>query len=684
MAAGRAAQPGARLELHRRPAVRESRGPAQEARPGTGPRGPRARPGGRLMGRDLPPAESLLADQRRRWAAGDQVRVSHFLDSQPLLREHPETLLDLICAEVLLRRQAGENPTPDEYVTQFPDLADPIRVQFEVDEALAEQFPPTLLRPGSSAFTVGTNDGSGPAGGPSGYEIIEELGRGGMGVVFKARQRGLDRLVALKMIRSGEMAEPEERHRFEAEARAVARPSHPNIIQIYEAGEIGDRPYLVLEYVPGGRLADALHGQPFPPRPAAALTATLARAIQHAHEQGIVHRDLKPANVLFPNPPTDKHRLEITDSRLGTVKVTDFGLAKHLGAEGMTRTGDFLGTPNFAAPEQAAGRPDVGPAADVYSLGAILYNLVTGRPPFAGATPLETLDQVRFAEPVSPSRLRPNLPRDLGTIILTCLRKEPAKRYSTAAALADDLERYLTGKSIRARPVGTVERAAKWARRHPAVTILAAAVVLVGLAGVAATVWKYNDALAARDRAERAEAHTRAELHRREMGNYALQLGAAQRSLRDGHLLAVRDVLDQTRPEFRGWEHAHLTEICDTTMRTVGDARATVRAITLSTDGRLLVAGTGRPTAAVWDVRGGRVVRSLTAAANILVLTADPVERRVLGGCADGRVYTWDLDTGKVLGFRQAHAQAVSAIAFCADGSRFITSSRDAKAAVRP
>jgi WD40 repeat protein len=647
------------------------------------------------MGRDLPPADTLLTEQRRRWAAGDRVRVAHFLDSQPLLRDHPEVLLDLIYGEFLLRREAGERPAVGDYLADFPDLAEALRVQFEVDAALDEQFPPTLFRVDTSESPA-TN---GPAPGgpvsaalcPPGYEISEELGRGGMGVVYKARQKALDRLVALKMIRSGEMADPDERHRFEAEARAVARLSHPNIVQIYEVGEVDDRPYIALEYVPGGSLADALHGQPFPPRSAAALAATLARAIQHAHEQGIVHRDLKPANVLLQSPQSsvlspqsDGNRLGTEDWGQGTLKLTDFGLAKHLGADGLTRTGDFLGTPNFAAPEQAAGLPDVGPAADVYSLGAILYNLVTGRPPFTGATPLETLDQVRFADPVSPSRLRPNLPRDVGTIILTCLRKEPARRYASAAALADDLDRFLAGQSIRARPVGSVERAAKWARRHPAVTGLVAALVLVFAAGVVATAWKYEDVLTARDRAVRAEAETRLELHRREVANYALQLGLAQRSLRDGRLLAVREVLDQTRSDLRGWEYAHLNEVCDTTLRDLGDDGTPIRTIAFGGGGRFLVTGSGRPMAFVRDVKTGRVIRTLTAPGQLPVLTADPVERHILGGCIDGRVCTWDLETGKVLGFRQAHTQAVSAIAFSGDGSRFVTSSRDPRDSRKP
>jgi tetratricopeptide (TPR) repeat protein len=294
-----------------------------------------------------------------------------------------------------------------------------------------------------------------------------------MGVVFKARQEGLDRLVALKVVLSGQFAGEAERDRFRTEALAVARLSHPNVVQVFEVGECQGHPYLTLEYVAGGSLADRLRAGPLQPRPAAELVERLARAVQAAHDKGVVHRDLKPANVLLAAD--------------GTPKLTDFGLAKRLDVEaGQTQSGAVLGTPSYMAPEQAAGKGEaVGPAADVYALGAILYELLTGRPPFQGPTTLETVLHVLADEPVPPSRFQPKTPRDLETICLKCLRKEPVRRYASAAELARDLGRFLSGEPIQARRVGRVERLWRWCQRKPLAAGLIAALVVSLLAGTA-------------------------------------------------------------------------------------------------------------------------------------------------------------------------------------------------------
>ena len=274
-----------------------------------------------------------------------------------------------------------------------------------------------------------------------GYEILEELGRGGMGVVYKARQVSLRRLVALKMIRSGAHAGPQELERFRAEAEAAARLRHPNIVQIYEVGDQSGLPFFSLEYVDGGSLARRLAGTPLPAREAAALVEVLARAVHAAHGRGIAHRDLKPANVLLDwrSEETPDRRDPAIEQQTTVVakavpKITDFGLAKRLDEDsGQTRSGAVLGTPSYMAPEQAAGRTrEMGLLVDVYALGAILYETLTGRPPFRAATALETLEQVRSQEPVPPSRLQPKVPRDLETVCLKCLEKEPKKRYPSA------------------------------------------------------------------------------------------------------------------------------------------------------------------------------------------------------------------------------------------------------------
>jgi serine/threonine protein kinase len=312
-----------------------------------------------------------------------------------------------------------------------------------------------------------------------GYEILGELGRGGMGVVYKAKQLGLNRLVALKMILAGEHAGTQELARFRAEAEAVARLQHTNIVQIYEIGEQDGRPFFSLEYVEGGSLAQRLAHQPFLPRDAAQLTQTLARAVHFAHQRGIVHRDLKPANVLLASggllasegrqPPVSETGGLHSPLAESTPKITDFGLAKQLDAANQqTRSGAILGTPSYVAPEQASGKMrEVGPPADIYALGAILYEMLTGQPPFRGESSLDTILQVLGQEPVPPSRVQPGVPRDLETICLKCLSKAPAQRYPTAEALADDLQRFLNNEPIHARPVGTIERAWRWCRRNP-------------------------------------------------------------------------------------------------------------------------------------------------------------------------------------------------------------------------
>src|SRR5437868_1621748 len=304
-----------------------------------------------------------------------------------------------------------------------------------------------------------------------GYEVEAVLGRGGMGVVFRARHLRLNRPVAVKTVLDGGYAGPRERERFQREAEAVAALRHPNVVQIYDVGEEGGRPYLAMELVEGGNLAQKLAGTPQPARPAAALVATLAGAVQAAHDAGIVHRDLKPANVLMAAGCSPK--------------ITDFGLARRLeGDAGLTQSGVPVGTPSYMAPEQARGQTNaVGPAADVYALGAILYECLTGRPPFRAATAAETIQQVISQEPAPPSRLNDKVPRDLDTICLKCLYKEPDRRYASAAALAEDLRRFGEGRPIRARPVGLAERSWRWGRRNPTATaLLAMAFALIGVA----------------------------------------------------------------------------------------------------------------------------------------------------------------------------------------------------------
>jgi serine/threonine protein kinase/tetratricopeptide (TPR) repeat protein/WD40 repeat protein len=433
------------------------------------------------------------------WQAGQRPRIEDYLGATPE-PERSDLVRELVALDIDYRRRAGEEPQPDDYRARFPALA--------LAPLLADA---TVMQAG--AGQCGTAGPAGPSSLPAvpGYEVLKELGRGGMGVVYWAWQSSLSRTVALKMILAGAHAGAQELARFRTEAEAVARLDHPHIVQVYEVGQAGQCPYLALEYVDGGSLAQRLNGTPLPARPAARLTELVARAVEAAHQKGVVHRDLTPANVLLARTDAAQ-RVPLgspEEAEYYEPKVTDFGLAKLRvgGGPTLTHTGAVLGTPSYMAPEQARGHvKEIGPATDVYALGAILYELLTGRPPFKAETPLETLLQVQSQEPVAPSRLQPKLARDLTTICLKCLAKEPGKRYGSAEDLAEDLRRFLAGEPIRARSITRVERLWRWCRRKPAVASLltAVALLLVTIAAVATVAAvRLNTALTQTEDAER-------------------------------------------------------------------------------------------------------------------------------------------------------------------------------------
>jgi Protein kinase domain/Cache domain len=390
-----------------------------------------------------------------------------------------EEVLDELLSVWLREGGAGHELSPAELTRDRPDLVGELERRISImrrmnDLALANgatlSYAQTLAAPSSSP----------PPLSPPGYDVQGELGRGGMGVVYTARQVSLNRVVALKMILSGAHADTTDLARFRKEAETIARLQHPNIVQIHEVGEHDGRPFFSLELCSGGSLERKLNGTPLPPQEAAALVETLARAMAAAHQKDIIHRDLKPANVLLTED--------------GVPKVTDFGLAKKLdgdadAAGGLTETGNVMGTPSYMAPEQALGKSDVGRAADVYALGAILYECLSGRPPFRAATPMDTIMQVIADDPVPVRQLQMRVPRDLETICLKCLKKEPANRYAGAADLADDLRRFRNGEPIRARPAGVAERLGRWCRRRPAWAVLIATSILALLALLGGGLW---------------------------------------------------------------------------------------------------------------------------------------------------------------------------------------------------
>jgi eukaryotic-like serine/threonine-protein kinase len=409
--------------------------------------------------------ELLLTDQRSRWRRGEPANIEAYFEQYPNLRADADAVLKLIQNEIVLREASSETPQLKEYLGRFGEYQVQLRELFEAQRTLRLEGVPSPI-----ADAAKTDRIEFPI--IPGYEILAELGRGGMGVVYKARQAALKRVVALKMILAGPHADPAARTRFRTEAEAIARLQHPNIVQIHDVGEHDGRPFLALEFVEEGNLDEKVADKPQTEGEAAALVQTLASAVHYMHQRGILHRDLKPNNVLLAAD--------------GTPKITDFGLAKLRDADaGITKTHALLGTPNYMPPEQAAGDArNIGVTADVYSLGAILYELLTGRPPFEGTTLLKTLDQVRHQEPVSPRRLRGRMSADLETICLKCLEKEPANRYATAEALAKDLHRFLDGQSIQARPIASWRRACRWAWRRP--VLMACGLALAALMCVVA------------------------------------------------------------------------------------------------------------------------------------------------------------------------------------------------------
>ncbi|QDV91731.1 Serine/threonine-protein kinase PknB [Phycisphaerae bacterium RAS2] len=380
----------------------------------------------------------------------------------------------------LLQEMIISGRSLEEVCRDHPELLEELRARWQEVRVVEQQLD--VLFPSSGATPQNTGSIAIEPKLPQipGYEVLEVLGHGGMGVVYKAQHLALNRPIALKMVRAGAYASEAERQRLRREAQAVAALVHPNIVTVHDVGECDDRPFFTMEFVEGANLAQRLAGTPQLARDAAALIATLAEAVHFAHQLGIVHRDLKPANVLV--------------TPLGTPKITDFGLARHFDGEfALTFTGLQVGTPSYMAPEQARGLPDaLGPGVDIYSLGAMLYEMLTGRPPFRAATAVETQRQVIEQEPTAPSRLNPKVPRDLETICLKCLEKDPKRRYATALKLAEDLNRFGRNEPISARRVSALGRLVKWCRRRPTQATLVAAISLVAMATLLATTWWTN------------------------------------------------------------------------------------------------------------------------------------------------------------------------------------------------
>jgi WD40 repeat protein/serine/threonine protein kinase len=534
----------------------------------------------------------------------------------------------------------------------------PAAILSQLEAIVPTGLPTVDAVPGSTNWALARGGKELPP--PDGYEILEVLGRGGSGVVYKARQIALKRTVALKMLLAGSHAAQTDRARFLDEAETVARLQHPNIVQIYEMGEHQGCPFLALEFVEGQSLAAWLHGRPQPPWDAAELVATLARAIQAAHERGIVHRDLKPANILLqkpeirnPQPASRGPQSEDQDhSDFGprisdfVPKITDFGLAKRLDVAGQTQTGQILGTPGYMAPEQARGESKVvGPAADIYAIGSILYHLLTGRPPFQGLTAVDTIVQVLHTEPLSPRRLQPHTPRDLETICLKCIEKDPRKRYATARELADDLSRARSGQTIQARPVSAPERGWRWCRCNPTLAGVLAVLLVVVVVGFAGISWSYL-------RAERARQEEARQREQAEALLYGSRVVLAEREWKSNNVALADHLLDQClpaqgRPDHRGWEWYYLKRLCHADLATRQAHDFPIYGLAYSPNGKYLATAAGDP--------GYR---------------QNP--RKV-----PGEVSLWDADTLQPAGTFTGHTGRADYVMFHRDGGRLISLGHD-------
>lgn len=581
--------------------------------------------------------------------------------------------LEFVLAEYLRRIDRGEAVDRVLLAAEHPEIAEELKAFFDASDEV-ERFADVALGrlPDDQEANAWLSTAEGTWFGD--YELLREIGRGGMGVIYLARQAGLNRLVGVKLLREGRMAGAIDVSRFRAEAEAAARLKHPNIVAIHEVGCHNGQHFFSMEYVEGLTLAEVVREGPLSADRAAGYLRTVAEAIEHAHREGILHRDLKPSNVLVD--AEDRPR------------ITDFGLARRTdGFGGLTLSGAIVGTPSYMSPEQAEGdRTAVGPASDVYSLGAMLYELITGRPPLQAESPLETLLLVRRAEPVRPRLLNPKIPADLETIALTCLEKNPSQRYASARALADELGRFLRREPIHARPIGRARRGVRWCRRNPVLAgLIAASITLAALASSFAfqtyrALGRTTIAVADLREANRQENdQRRLVLRERDAAQghlYIARIQMARQAYQSADIPGMEGYLTAAKPargesDRRGWEWYFLRGLARQERITLTGQAGLVRALAWSGDGGKLATGGEDRVLRLWDAATGRLVQRLEGHAEaILALSWSRDGARIASAGRDDTVRVWDAATGRLLRRLPVPTGGVRALAWDRDGRR--------------
>jgi WD40 repeat protein len=572
--------------------------------------------------------------------------------------------------------QAGQVPDRDAWLARYPDLAHQLAGFLADEDRLLRATAPlrSILPAGDPAREGNGSDQGSEEAAPrtvGDYELLEEIARGGMGVVYKARQRGLGRRVALKLVLAGRFAAPDEVRRFRVEAEAAAQLDHPNIVPIFEVGEHAGLPFFSMKLLDDGSLADQLDRFRDDPRAVARLVATIARAVQHAHERGILHRDLKPSNILL--------------DAAGRPYVTDFGLAKRLDSgEEATRTGAVLGSPPYMAPEQVAGdKRAVTTVADVYGLGAILYALLTGRPPFRGDSVVETIERVKAGHPDPPSGINRAIAPDLEAICLKCLEKDPHRRYRSAEDLAEDLDRWLSGLPTRARPRSPVSRLGLWAwRRRRRLIAACAAAVIVGLIGFEA--WQARQLRMARQVAQQHDEMIRRGDRAIRQVQYSSDIRRASVLVTLGNARMARDILDRHRPasgeeDLRGFERSYLRNtMADPRRSWVGHDGREVYHVEYAPDGRTFATAGADRTARVWDAETGRPVHVLRGHKDeVNFVSFSPDGSRLVTAGDDATVRVWDASDGRELRVLDGRSSPAVAALYTPDGRDIIGATRD-------